>query len=87
LARSTRDLGASSFGSRSMENSLQGCCFSNSGGKSSSARRKTKGATPHSLVKMYELPNFDPSSAIRISDNSGPEAAACREMILKFLQQ
>jgi hypothetical protein len=46
-----------------------------------------KGATPHSLVKMYELPNFDPSSAIRISDNSGPEAAACWEMILKFLQQ
>jgi hypothetical protein len=39
------------------------------------------------LVKMYELPNFDSSSAIRISDNSGPEAAACREMILKFLQQ
>jgi hypothetical protein len=33
------------------------------------------------------LPNFDPSSAIRISGNSGPEAAACREMILKFLQQ
>jgi hypothetical protein len=36
---------------------------------------------------MFELPNFDPSSAIRIADNSGPEATACREMILKFLQQ
>jgi hypothetical protein len=36
---------------------------------------------------MYELPSFDPASAIRISEKSGPEAAACREMILHFLNQ
>jgi hypothetical protein len=35
---------------------------------------------------MYELPSFDPASAIRISEKSG-QAAACREMILHFLNQ
>jgi hypothetical protein len=36
--------------------------------KSSAARQKTKGSAAHSLVNLSELPNFDPSTAIRISD-------------------
>jgi hypothetical protein len=41
----------------------------------------------HILVNLYELPSFDPSSAIRISDPDGPQAVACRALILKFLEQ
>jgi hypothetical protein len=39
------------------------------------------------LVNLYELPSFDPFSAIRIFDPDGPQAAAYRALLQKFLEK
>jgi hypothetical protein len=74
MARGPRNLEKGVVGSRTMEKSLQGCCFSNLDG--------SEGASAHSLVRLCTLPGYD--TTINPSELDTHQADACRMLLLKL---